>query len=218
MYLYILSSMLLITSFKNIHYMKYNKLRPILFHIYNKKNLYNTTLEHIIPQSIYKKKDKNLCRDLHNLVLYPAKVNIHRSNFKYISDLKIYEDSIILDKNGNVCSYDKPLHDNFCIKNARKKYFLPSNEFKGDISRAAMYFLYTYPKYRKNILKNIIDPYTILTWHHQYPVSEFEIYKSVEISKIQGNENLFIKQPQLLVPKMEDILQKDLPVFDNYKY
>lgn len=203
---------------KNIHYMKYYKLRPILFDIYNNKNISNTTLEHIIPQSIYKKKDKILCRDLHNIILYPAKVNMHRSNFKYISDFTIYEDSIILDKNGNIHRYDKPLYDNFYIKNDRMKYFLPSNKFKGAISRAAMYFLYTYPKYRDNILRNIIDPYTILTWHHQHPVSEFELYKSYEISKIQGNENLFINQPQLLVPKMENILQKDLPVFDNYKY
>ena len=80
--------------------MKYNKLRPILFDIYNNKNIYNTTLEHVIPQSIYKKQDKILCRDLHNIILYPAKVNMHRSNFKYISDFTIYEDSIILDKNG----------------------------------------------------------------------------------------------------------------------
>jgi endonuclease I len=208
----------MLSNIFHIHYMKYNKLRPILFDIYNNKNIYNTTLEHVIPQSIYKKQDKILCRDLHNIILYPAKVNMHRSNFKYISDFTIYEDSIILDKNGNIHSYDKPLYDNFYIKNDRKKYFLPSNKFKGDISRAAMYFLYTYPKYRENILRNIIDPYTILTWHHQYPVSEFELYKNYEISKIQGNENLFINQPQLLVPKMEYILQKDLPVFDNYKY
>ena len=53
---------------KNIHYMKYYKLRPILFDIYNNKNISNTTLEHIIPQSIYKKKDKILCRDLHNII------------------------------------------------------------------------------------------------------------------------------------------------------
>ena len=81
-----------------------------------------------------------------------------------------------------------------------------------------MYFLYTYPKYTNKILKDIIDPYTILTWHHQYPVSEFEIYKNYEIAKIQGNKNMFINNPQLLVPEMEVILEKDLSVFNNYKY
>jgi len=205
------------SAFTNIHYVTYNKLRPIIFTIYNKKNKSTTTLEHIIPQSIYKK-DKKLCRDLHNLILYPSKVNIHRSNFKYISDFKIYEDSKILDGYGNICNYDKPLHDNFYIKNSKKKYFLPNNKFKGIISRAAMYFLYTYPKYTNKILKDIIDPYTILTWHHQYPVSEFEIYKNYEIAKIQGNKNMFINNPQLLVPEMEVILEKDLSVFNNYKY
>ena len=218
LYLYMLSSVMLVSSFKEINYVTYNRLRPILFNIYNKKIMYNTTVEHVIPQSIYKKHDKKLCRDLHNLILYPFKLNIHRSNFKYISDIKIYEDSIILDKNGNICNYNGPLRDEFCIKNTRKKYFLPSAKFKGDISRAAMYFLYTYPKYRKKILKDIIDPYTILIWHHQYPVSEFELYKSYEIAKLQGNKNIFVENPKLLVPKMEVILEKDLSVFNNYEY
>ena len=207
-----------VLSYKNINYISYKKLRPVLFNIYKKKNIYNTTLEHIIPQSIYKKTDKKLTCDLHNLILYPSKVNIHRSNYKYISDFKIYEDSVILDENGNKDKYYRPLSKGFCIKNSKKRFFLPSDEFKGDISRAAMYFLFTYPEFRDKILKDIIDPYTILTWHHQFPVSDFEIYKSEEIEKLQGNKNIFIDNPELLVPKMEVILQRNLSIFNDYKY
>ncbi len=216
-YLLMLASLLSVLSY-NINYISYKKLRPVLFNIYNKKKIYNTTLEHIIPQSIYKKNDKKLSCDLHNLIMYPSKVNIHRSNYKYISDLKIFDDSVILDENGNENKYYKPLSKNFCIKNSKRKIFLPSDKFKGDISRAAMYFLYTYPNYKDIILKDVIDPYTILTWHHQFPVSDFEIYKSEEIEKLQGNKNIFIDKPEILVPKMEDILQKDLSIFNDYKY
>lgn len=215
--LLMIASLLSVLSY-NINYISYKRLRPVLFNIYNKKNIYNTTLEHIIPQSIYKNTNKKLSCDLHNLIMYPYKINIHRSNYKYISDIKIFDDSVILDENGNEDKYYGPLSKDFCIKNSKRKIFLPSDKFKGDISRAAMYFLYTYPNYKDKILKDVIDPYTILTWHHQFPVSDFEIYKSEEIEKVQGNKNIFIDKPELLVPKMEVILEKDLSIFNDYRY
>ena len=54
-----------------------------------------------------------------------------------------------------------------------------------------MYFLTSYPKYRDVILEDVIDPYTILTWHHQYPVSEFEKYKLTSKAS-KSNKNIII--------------------------
>lgn len=218
LYLYMLSSLILVSAYKPLKYVSRNKLRQTLFNIYNKKNIYDSTLEHIIPQSVYKKTDKILSRDLHNLILYPSKLNTHRSNFKYISDLKLYGDSKILDENGEVLKYINPIDNEISIKNSKKRLFMPKDEYKGDISRAAMYFIHTYPQYKDFILDEIIDPYTILTWHHQFPVSDFEKFKSKEISKEQGNENLFIKSPENLVSEMELILNKKLTIFYDYEY
>ena len=49
--------------------------------IYKNNNDYS--LEHVIPQSLYKD-DKLLKKDMHNILLYPNMLNIHRSNYKYI--------------------------------------------------------------------------------------------------------------------------------------
>lgn len=218
LYLYMLSTFILVSAYKPQTYVSRNKLRPILFNIYGKENIYDSTLEHIIPQSVYKQTDKVLSRDLHNLIFYPSKLNTHRSNFKYISDLKLYGDSKILDENGEVLKYINPINNEISIKNSKRRLFMPKDEYKGDISRAAMYFIHTYPKYRDFILSEIIDPYTILTWHHQFPVSDLEKHKSLEIFKEQGNENLFIKSPEKLVSEMELILDKKLSIFYDYEY
>ena len=47
-------------------------------------NIYS--LEHVVPQSIFKKKYFNYTRDMHNIILYPLKMNNHRSNYKYVDE------------------------------------------------------------------------------------------------------------------------------------
>ena len=156
---------------------------------------------------------------MHNIILYPEKMNIHRSNYKYISDFKIYPKSKLVDSNGDVIEYLNPIKDkNICIKTASKKFFLPQEKYRGFISRSCMYMLATYPSYKDNILNDVISPYTILTWHHQYPVTEFEIYKNNRIFEYQNNKNEFICNPKLLVDVMEDILDMNIDIFKNYKY
>ena len=176
------------------------------------------TLEHVIPQSVFKE-DKNLKKDMHNLIWYPSKMNSHRSNYQYISDFIFDENTTLLDREGNKISYNSPIDDiDICIKKSKKKLFVPSRLYRGEISRASMYFLTTYPNYKDIIFDNVIDPYTILTWHHQYPVTENEMNKELIVKSYQGNDNDFIKNPAIMVPIMEDILGKKLDFFKSYKY
>ena len=81
-----------------------------------------------------------------------------------------------------------------------------------------MYFLSTYPDYKNVILNDVIDPYTILTWHHQYPVSEFEKYKNSKIYYYQGNNNIFVLEPKLLKDYMEEILNTNLDFYNDYLF
>ena len=151
---------------------------------------------------------------MHNIILYPNKINLHRSNYKYVSDFKIYENSQLLDENGNKIIYDNPLiEDKIMIKTNKNKTFYPSKQYRGPIARSAMYFITTYPEYENDILTKVINPYTILTWHYQNPVSQIEIIKNNIIKEHQGNDNSFILEKKLLAYEMEKILGESLSNF-----
>jgi endonuclease I len=202
-------------------YIPYSRVKKIFVDIYNiDKETTDYNIEHVVPQSKFKKV-KNLKSDMHNLFYYPSKMNTHRSNYKYISDLKFYEKSTLIDENGNRIKYEYPIDlekNNICIKTANKQYFLPCEKYRGEIARASMYFLSTYPDYKNLILNDVIDPYTILTWHHQYPVSEFEKYKNSRIYDYQGNNNIFVSEPKLLKDYMEEILNTNLDFYNDYSF
>ena len=177
-----------------------------------KKNRSNYSIEHVVPQSNFKF-DKQLKCDMHNLFYYPYKINWHRSNYKYTSDVKFYKDSLLLDDNGNEIKYSSSIKsktDDICIKTPTKKIFLPPVKYRGKIARSSMYFLATYPEYENIIFRKVINPYTILNWHHLYPVTEFEKYKNEKILEHQENNNIFVTDPQSLVSYMEDILKTNL--------
>lgn len=198
---------------KPIRFCSKRHIRNYMFDIYNfKENQSNYTMEHVIPQSLYKN-DTLLSRDLHNIFPFPAKINSHRSNYQYVENPIIYGDSKILNENGDKISFEDKTEKNFHIKNSKKKIFYPKPCYRGEISRAAMYFSCTYPEYRDEIFKDVICPYTILYWHHQYKPSEFEIYKSKQIRRLQGNSNIFVEKPEILLREMELILNKK---FDQY--
>lgn len=201
----------------NINYVPKHKMREIVFNIYNIKEKGDNTLEHIIPQSTFKN-NSIISKDLHNIILYPSKVNSHRSNYKYISDPTFYEDSKILCGEGNVIKYENPIGDKYFIKSSRNRLFYPKEQYRGEISRAAIYFCYTYPNYTSEIFNNVIDPYTMLFWHHEYRATNFEKYKSLEIEKIQGNKNIFVENPKEAVVFMEELLKKKISIYKNFDY
>lgn len=206
---------------KPSNYVKYKSIRSLYFDFYNEfinieKKDYS--LEHVVPQSLYKN-ESILKRDLHNIILYPNKINLHRSNYKYISDLKIYPNSKILDSVGNEIKYTEPILDNdIYIKTNGMKSFYPAHKYRGLIARSSMYFASVYPEYQDSIFRNIIDPYTILMWHHEYTISKFEMKKNQFINEYQGNENLYISEPKQLVSDMENILGENLNIYRNFKF
>ena len=209
-------------NIKPINYVRYKSIRNLFFNFYKnyviiKENDYS--LEHIVPQSIYKKNQSILKRDLHNIILYPNKINLHRSNYKYISDLKIYPKSKILDSRGNEIQYIEPiLNNDIYIKTNELKSFYPACKYRGLIARSSMYFANVYPEYQEQIFKNVIDPYTILMWHHEYPISKFELNKNKFTYELQGNQNFYIIEPKLLVSDMENILGENLNIYRNFKF
>lgn len=205
---------------KNINDKKlisYKKTQKVLFDIFDITKSLDFHIEHIIPRSIFHC-NKLILNDMHNLIIYPKKLNLHRSNYKYVSDSKIYEDTIIVNLSGIKIDYNKPFGDTVGLKNNKRKIFNPPSIYRGQIARASMYFIQEYPIYENIILRNVIDIYNILTWHHQYPVTEFEKKKNQIIRDQQGNYNKYISNPELLVKDVEVILGIKLDIFEHYRY
>lgn len=208
---------LLLSTVCAFQYLPYKQIRPLFLEMYHVMHPQNVSLEHIVPQSIFKKKVPELSRDMHNLMMYPVLLNSHRSNYRYSNELLLDDTTFILGKNGEKCIYTGPFNDiGICLKSNKKRYYYPRPFYRGKIARACMYMAMTYPEYQNEIFTDVIDPYVLLTWHHEHPVSGFEIRKNQVIKKLQGNENIYVSKPELLLKDMVSYLGKQVPIYDDY--
>lgn len=98
-------------------------------------------------------------------------------------------------------------HPMSVIKDTSKKTFEPRDEVKGDIARMMFYMATRYqgndhdgltltlsPGYNTPI-EQLGDLCTLLRWHQQDPVDEFERNRHEKIYDIQNNRNPFIDNP-----------------------
>ena len=168
---------------------------------------------------MFKKNNPKLCRDMHNMILYPGLLNSCRSNYRYVNEFVLDDTSIILDGAGNPYDYEGPIIDKRIglISNKHRTYY-PRPFYRGGISRACMYMANRYPEYREKIFNTMIDPYVLLTWHHEKPVSNFEKRKNERIYDLQGNYNPYVEEPDRVLEDMEKYLGKSLNIYKNYKY
>ena len=89
-------SMILLHCAKSFHYIPYRQIRPLFLEMYHIIHTKNVSLEHIIPQSLFKKLKPEASRDMHNIMLYPILLNSHRSNYRYSNELVLDDTTIIL--------------------------------------------------------------------------------------------------------------------------
>ena len=209
----------LLYSAKAFHYIPYKQIRPLFLDMYHIIHPKNVSLEHVIPQSLYKKQKPAVSHDMHNLMLYPVLLNSHRSNYRYSNELVLDDTTTILDGSGEKILYSGPFNQiGICLKSNKKRYFYPRPFYRGKIARSCMYMAMTYPELCEDIFKDVIDPFVLLTWHHEHPVSGFEIRKNNAIYKLQGNENIYVSKPELLLKDMESYLGKCLDIYHDYKW
>ena len=201
------------------HYIPYKQIRPLFLDMYHIIHPKNVSLEHIVPQSLFKKQQPELSRDMHNLMLYPVLLNSHRSNYRYSNELVLDDTTTILSNSGEKCLYTGPFnHIGICLKSNKKRIYYPRPFYRGKIARACMYMAMTYPAFRDTIFTDVIDPYVLLTWHHEQPVSGFEVRKNDAILKLQGNENIYVSNPENLLKDMESYLGKRIDIYHHYKW
>ena len=194
--MYTVLMLIVFNSVSSLRYINYKLIKPFYLDLYNIKKGSTYDLEHIVPQSLYKD-DVLIKRDMHNIILYPKKLNNQRSNYKYVTTDTYLDYLKFLDKNGNQIS--GCIDDECNISNSIMNTFVPETKYKGLIARTCMYFIVKYPKYKNIVLKRVIDPKTIIIWNYKFPPSPFEKEKNNYVRDLQGDLNPFVKDPDSVI-------------------
>ena len=141
-------------------------------------------IEHVIPQSWFKKKHP-MVGDIHHLFTCEKDCNSFRGNIPYY-DFEDYNSRV----NKEVIRSD-------CGKRDGNEKFEPENG-KGEIARASLYFLLRYPDAISKEKQALIDIQLYKRWHSEHPVTLHEKHRNWSIYKLQGNRNPFIDFPDLI--------------------
>ncbi|MGV8830025.1 MAG: endonuclease [Breznakibacter sp.] len=116
--------------------------------------------------------------------------------------------NLFFDEGGNPVFYEGKATG--CFKNSSRYTFEPRDEVKGDVARMIMYMAVRYEGENgepdlemTETIYNDTDkqPFmgvksTLLKWHKQDPVSEFEQVRNNHVFTFQGNRNPFIDHPE----------------------
>lgn len=110
--------------------------------------------------------------DLYNLYPVIGAVNAMRSNYNFtmLPDVKSAFGS--------------------CLVKIDNRKVEPTIESKGQIARTYLYMEQRYPRYKMSRSQRNL----MLAWNKMYPVSDWECLRAGRISKVQGNENVFVSE------------------------
>jgi endonuclease I len=143
------------------------------------RELENYNCEHVVPQSWFNKAHP-MKADLHHLFTEQVQCNGSRGNFEF-EELKDGQGQTI-----PACGIVDP-----------GTSFEPGAG-KGEVARATLYFVTRHPGYvGDGNESNLADVETLLKWHKEYPVSDYERHRNDKIQDVQGNRNPFIDFPEL---------------------
>lgn len=134
--------------------------------------------EHVVPQSWFSKREP-MRGDIHHLFACESDCNSFRGNIPYF-DFPDFEEVV----------------REACGKRETNRFEPTAG--KGVVARATLYFLLRYPgeinaseaEYIPERLK------TLLKWHRENPVNDYERHRNAAIFAVQGNRNPFIDFPQ----------------------
>jgi endonuclease I/V8-like Glu-specific endopeptidase len=134
--------------------------------------------EHVVPQSSFGAQEP-MRGDLHHLFTCESGCNSFRGNTPYF-DFQDAEE-VVRDACGR----------------REGDRFEPSAG-KGAVARATMYFLLRYPGLIGDATRELQAERLpmLLGWHHDEPVSEWELHRNMAIATAQGNRNPLIDHPE----------------------
>ena len=138
-------------------------------------------------------------------MLYPILLNSHRSNYRYSNELVLDDTTTILNNNGEKSYYKSPFnHIGICLKSNKKRFFYPRPFYRGKIARACICLLYTSDAADDSLRVDL--------------GGRRIIKKNNAIFKLQGNENIYVSKPELLLKDMESYLGKRIQIYHDYKW
>lgn len=134
--------------------------------------------EHVVPQSWFDKMEP-MRGDLHHLFACESGCNSFRGNTPYC-DFPDFQEVV----------------RNECGK--REEHTFEPGDGKGTVARATLYFLLRYPGAINRTTKEYTQDRlsTLLTWHMEFPVDEYERHRNQAIFERQGNRNPLIDYPK----------------------
>ena len=133
--------------------------------------------EHVVPQSWFRKLEP-MRGDLHHLFACESGCNSFRGNTPYF-DFPDFEEVV----------------RNQCGK--REEHRFEPGDGKGTVARATLYFLLRYPGEINRTAKEYAQDRitTLLKWHKDFPVDDYERHRNQAIFERQGNRNPLIDHP-----------------------
>lgn len=161
--------------------------------------------EHMLPKSWwgYKQeteKTDTMYSDLHHVISVDGMANTKRSAWVYDEVKSVTWSNSLGSKLGTGKTWNETA-------------FEPVDEYKGDVARVYFYMLtcymdkdftaggkgYRYFTYSNGVSNfNVKSLALMLKWHRQDPVSEREINRNAKVKALQGNDNPFVVEPNLV--------------------
>lgn len=143
--------------------------------------------EHSFAQSWFGTTDASIKKaDLHHLFPTNSNVNSSRGNLPFA----------VVANHSSATTYASfnDFHSYRGSNSSGTTVFEPTDQYKGDVARALLYFSVRY-----NMSLNVqgVDMLPVfLVWHVQDPVDSFEQTRNTKIQGYQGNRNPFIDHPE----------------------
>jgi endonuclease I len=143
------------------------------------RELLDYNCEHVVPQSWFNAATP-MKSDMHHLFTEQIQCNGSRGNLEF-EDLKEGQGETI--KACGILDHGDS--------------FEPAAG-KGEVARATLYFVTRHPNHvGDNGESDLADVETLLKWHREYPVTDYERHRNDVIEQYQGNRNPFIDFPEL---------------------
>lgn len=162
------------------------------------------SIEHVVTQSQLRRCGQDRAvSDMHNFLAYPIRLNQARSCSRLVNERAVLcapTPLRLLDAEGReVCGpwSAETLRDD-SLSWSTRSMFVPPRRLRGRIARAVAYMHAEYPELNRDA-QPVMDAATMLEWHVAFPVDEAETRMEAWVKGVQGQGNLFVKRPELLL-------------------
>ena len=169
---------------------------------YGRPAVQGHSIEHVVPQSALKRAGRACAiGDMHNFMLYPLRLNRARGTRQLVDahppPSARGAPRVACRRTGQdkVIRSAADLDDACLVPRGAQGGFYPARTMRGAIARCAGYMMVAYPAMADVIAREVLDARTLVFWHHQVPISSWELELDLRIASVQGVRNPLIAEP-----------------------